>query len=763
MKPIESSKIRFLFLVLYLGLLFAANRLAFGSWIPATDGNSLWFVAGVLSLLLSSFLVTPYFERPANHIASAVAAFVTCWLAFDWSAFDSVESFLAVAVLVYLVLVGISSACALLLRSQREGPWLRIGTSAKELSNQFGNDRILFSIVIITAVGLFHRDSSLQVFTILLVLIVIVLLRPEAHFATFLSKIRRIWGSTEVLGVAGEIAGFDDPGIVIVRQPARDAKFGDYLIVNDRGARPQLSQVLGYFGRDFGMLLRAKLLELPAEAQNRVEVLAKTIPSGYAARVLPDGYLKSVLDQETYPQRASDLVGLVAENTSINRLYVEVIQEASVSEGAVVEASIKGRSVLYQITDGLTREETVFQRNTRGFARAEARKIGRWDSGTGSFKSVKWIPAMHSPVFTSKGPSEDLDENAIGHLPSTKYPIRLKNIHELVTHNTAILGILGVGKSFLAIEILERMFAEGIKVVCLDLTNQYAQELAAYHDAAGEAECIERIRTAADKDRDKVEDSRSQGGSFANLKVAIRDDIAAFLSDGCASKIKIYNPGQLSASIQAGDLRNKKTGPGKDDWAQVAAFRETTPAEITRIVAESCLAACQDQMRDNAKVCLVFEEAHSLVPEYNNLTIDSDKHAVAGTSRAILQGRKYGMGCLLISQRTANVTKTILNQCNTILAFRTFDDTGMAFLENYLGPDYAHVLPSLEERHVVFFGKASSCENPVLMRVNNRSDFISRFRVGHPAPATPPSASNPSASVEAPTRSEEGDGKESAP
>ena len=761
MKPIESGKARLFFLILYLGLLFVANRIAFGTWIPSTDENSLWFGAGVLSLLLSSFLVTPYFERPANHIASAVAALVACWFAFDWSSFEGAESFIAYAVLVYLLLVGVFSACALLFRSRIEGTGLRVGTTAKELSDQFGNDRILFSIVIISAVGLFHRDSALQVFTILSVLIFIVLLRPETHFVAFLKNVRSIWGSTEVLGSAGEIAGFDEPGIVLIRQSSKNAKFGDYLLINDRGTKPQLSQVLGYFGRDSGMLLRAKLLDLPMEAQKKVELLAKTILAGSAAKILPEGDLKSVLDEETYTQRAEELAGLVAENTSINKLYVEIIQENMVSEGTVLEASIKGTPVLYQITDGLTREEIVFQRNTRGYARAEARKIGRWNSDRGSFQLVKWIPAMHSPVFQSTGPPEDIDETAIGCLPSTKYPIRIKNIHELVTHNTAILGILGVGKSFLAIELIERMFADGIKVVCLDLTNQYANELAAFYDSEGEAKCLEKIRTAADRDREKVEDSRGKGGSFENLKAAVSEDLSAFLSEDCLSKLKIYNPAQINASVQAGDLRNKKVGPGSNDWAQVAAFRETTPAEITRIVTESCLALSQDEMRESAKVCLVFEEAHSLVPEFNNLTVDSDKHAVAGTARAILQGRKYGLGCLLISQRTANVTKTILNQCNTVLAFRTFDDTGMAFLENYLGHDYAHVLPSLEERHVVLFGKASSCENPVLMKVNNRDDFIDRFRTKHPTPDNPPAACIPRATEE--SRSEEGGEEDDIP
>ena len=68
--------------------------------------------------------------------------------------------------------------------------------------------------------------------------------------------------------------------------------------------------------------------------------------------------------------------------------------------------------------------------------------------------------------------------SAVGHFPGTNYPVSIKSIDELVTHNTAILGILSVGKSMLAIELVERMMVAGIKVICLDLTNQYADELA---------------------------------------------------------------------------------------------------------------------------------------------------------------------------------------------------------------------------------------------------------------------------------------------
>ncbi|MDP9098905.1 MAG: hypothetical protein M3N48_07920, partial [Verrucomicrobiota bacterium] len=97
---------------------------------------------------------------------------------------------------------------------------------------------------------------------------------------------------------------------------------------------------------------------------------------------------------------------------------------------------------------------------------------------------------------------------------------------------------------------------------------------------------------------------------------------------------------------------------------------------------------------------------------------------------------------------TANVTKTILNQCNTIFAMRTFDDTGKDFLANYIGADYANSLSSLSERQAVFFGKASSCENPILIRLNDREAFVEIFRAENPPPAIPAPDNNAPAQAE---------------
>ena len=126
----------------------------------------------------------------------------------------------------------------------------------------------------------------------------------------------------------------------------------------------------------------------------------------------------------------------------------------------------------------------------------------------------------------------------------------------------------------------------------------------------------------------------------------------------------------------------------------------------------------------DARCLIVFEEAHSLIPEWNSVANEGDKTAVNGTAKVILQGRKYGMGSLVVTQRTANISKSILNQCNTIFALRVFDDTGKQFLENYIGSDYSNTLPTLDERHAIVIGKALKLKQPVILQLNDMKYIV---------------------------------------
>lgn len=79
---------------------------------------------------------------------------------------------------------------------------------------------------------------------------------------------------------------------------------------------------------------------------------------------------------------------------------------------------------------------------------------------------------------------------------------------------------------------------------------------------------------------------------------------------------------------------------------------------------------------------------------------------------------------MVVTQRTANVSKSLLNQCNTMFAMRIFDDTGKNFLQNYIGSDYTDTLPNLEERHAIVIGKAMRLKQPVIISLNDRKYLV---------------------------------------
>src|SRR5690606_25717301 len=183
-------------------------------------------------------------------------------------------------------------------------------------------------------------------------------------------------------------------------------------------------------------------------------------------------------------------------------------------------------------------------------------------------------------------------------------------------------------------------------------------------------------------------------GNIGRYKQAVADDLRRFLFadptapgtplDG-AARIRVYNPDFHKVS------RGQKVGHHIN-------IVEATQAEKTRVISEQLFWLLQQLGPSNgaARALLVFEEAHSLVPEWNAAAHDADRGAANGTARVILQGRKYGLGCFVVAQRTASVSKSILNQCNTVFAMRIFDDTGKQFLENYVGQSFANALPTLE-------------------------------------------------------------------
>jgi DNA helicase HerA-like ATPase len=72
---------------------------------------------------------------------------------------------------------------------------------------------------------------------------------------------------------------------------------------------------------------------------------------------------------------------------------------------------------------------------------------------------------------------------------------------------------------------------------------------------------------------------------------------------------------------------------------------------------------------------------------------------------------------MVIAQRTANVSKTVLTQCNSVVAFQQFDKTGADFLTNYMGSEMVGALPMLRPRQAIAVGKAFRSGMPTIFQV----------------------------------------------
>jgi hypothetical protein len=69
---------------------------------------------------------------------------------------------------------------------------------------------------------------------------------------------------------------------------------------------------------------------------------------------------------------------------------------------------------------------------------------------------------------------------------------------------------------------------------------------------------------------------------------------------------------------------------------------------------------------------VVLEEAHVY------LGAGSKSRAATAARRIAKEGRKYGVGLMLVSQRPSEVDPTILSQCGTIIALRLTNDSDRA-------------------------------------------------------------------------------------
>jgi len=116
-------------------------------------------------------------------------------------------------------------------------------------------------------------------------------------------------------------------------------------------------------------------------------------------------------------------------------------------------------------------------------------------------------------------------------------------------------------------------------------------------------------------------------------------------------------------------------------------------------------------------VVLVCEEAHRYAPRGGDATFQPTRRVL---SRIAKEGRKYGVGLGLVSQRPSELAESILSQCNTLIALRMSNEQDQNFVRRAL-PDsvrsLVNVLSTLRTQEALVVGEGSVV--PVRLRFSD--------------------------------------------
>ena len=190
--------------------------------------------------------------------------------------------------------------------------------------------------------------------------------------------------------------------------------------------------------------------------------------------------------------------------------------------------------------------------------------------------------------------------------------------------------------------------------------------------------------------RDWTEENHSLEHIIGQLIGQIQDD------DGADQDIRI---------LDISGLPNEIAGP--------------LTAMLARLLFQYKVYQTTDERRRDP-VVLVCEEAHRYVPDRGEAEYAAAQTAIRRIAR---EGRKYGIGLMLVSQRPADVESTVISQCGTWLVLRLTNAADQQHVARFL-PDglsgMTKALPNLAQQEAIFVGEGAAM--PARVRIHDLAE-----------------------------------------
>ena len=170
-----------------------------------------------------------------------------------------------------------------------------------------------------------------------------------------------------------------------------------------------------------------------------------------------------------------------------------------------------------------------------------------------------------------------------------------------------------------------------------------------------------------------------------------------------------------SALMHGSELNGKKAGVKIIDFSEVPS--DVLPLVIG-LVARIIFTVQQWTTKENQHpICLLCDEAHLYIPERTSQDAASEL-SLKSFERIAKEGRKYGVSLVVISQRPAEVNRTVLSQCNNFISLRLSNAEDQTVIKRLLPDNLAgltEVLPILDIGEALVVGDASLLPTRILI------------------------------------------------
>lgn len=147
------------------------------------------------------------------------------------------------------------------------------------------------------------------------------------------------------------------------------------------------------------------------------------------------------------------------------------------------------------------------------------------------------------------------------------------------------------------------------------------------------------------------------------------------------------------------------------------------PSDVLPLIASliaRVIFAVQQWSEVHIPIAIFCDEAHLYIPSSSESTMDTQ--SVGSFERIAKEGRKYGVGLVVVSQRPSEVNRTVLSQCNNFVAMRLTNADDQAVIKRLLPDslgDYSEMLPILDIGEAIVVGDASILPSRIKVDVPN--------------------------------------------